>query len=127
MSHSDSLDPKFQAAVERLHRLTVLMRWITVLGLWLTIGALSLWAMQYPISLLQQHFTWAAVRYGLAYNFFPAVGLGLCVGFTVSTLVWQSKTILLGRSKSEQRRLERTVVKIQQQGKSHPLWKWIAS
>jgi hypothetical protein len=127
MNQSDSLDPKFKAAIERLHRLTILMRWSVVLGLWLTIGLLSLWGLRYPISLLQQYFTWAAVRYGLAYNLLPAIGLGLCLGFTVSTLIWQSKTILFGRSKSEQRRLERTVIKVQQQGRRHPLWKWIAS
>lgn len=122
---SKSIDPKFRAAVERLHRLTVLARWLVVLLLWMTVGVFSLWSLRYPISLLQQYFTWAAVRYGLINNPWAAVGLATCIGMTVSVLVWQSKNILFGRSRSDQERLEKTVLRVCQQGKSHPLWKWI--
>lgn len=119
------LDPKFQAAVQRLHRMTVIGRWLVVIGLWLTIGVLSLWGLRYPISLMMQYFTWAALRHGLAGNIAATIGLGLCIGMTLSVLIWQSRNILLGLPADERQRLEKTVLKIRQQGSSHPLWKWI--
>ncbi|MBW4419706.1 MAG: hypothetical protein KME13_10810 [Myxacorys californica WJT36-NPBG1] len=124
-SDSSPSDPTFQTSVRKLHRLTVLGRWIVVIGLWLTVGLLSLWSLRESISLLQQYFTWAAVRHGLARHPIAAIGLGLCVGMTVSTLVWQSRNILFGLSKVEQKRLEARVLKIRYQGANHPLWKWI--
>lgn len=119
-------DPTLQTSVRRLHRLTVLGRWIVAIGLWLTIAPLSLWGLRDSISLLQQYFTWAAVRHGLARHPISAIGLGLCIGMTVSTLVWQSRNILFGFSNVEQKRLEARVLKIRDQGASHPLWKWIS-
>jgi len=128
-SDSDSseveLDAKFQAAVHRLHRATVIGRWLVVIGLWSTIGVLSLWGLRYPISLMQDYFTWAALRHGLISNMPATIGLGLCIGMTLSVLIWQSRNILFGLPIEEQRKLERSVLKIRQQGKSHPLWKWI--
>lgn len=118
-------DPSFPAVVQRLHRLTVYARWLVVLVLWLTVGPLSLWGLRDTFSLLQQYFTWAALRYGLAYHPFAAVGLALCVGMTLATLVWQSRNILFGLPKPERQRLEKQVLKIRQQGRSHPLWKWL--
>ncbi len=118
-------DPTFQAAVQRLHRLTVYGRWLTVLGLWLTVGSLSLWSLRYPISLLQDYFTWAAVRWGIVFQPLPALGLGLCVAVTIAVLVWQSRNILVGLPKSERQRLEKQVLKIREQGSSHPLWRWV--
>jgi hypothetical protein len=130
MSHSQSptpqsLDPQFQAAVRKLHELTVWARWMAVVALWLTVGTASLWGLREPISLLRQYFTWAAVRYGLEYHPISAIGLGLCIGMTVSVLIWQSRNILFGIPKSDQKRLEATVLKVRQQGSSHPLWKWL--
>jgi hypothetical protein len=119
------LDPKFQAAVQRLHQLTVLGRWLVVIGMWLTVGALSLWGLRYPISLMRDYFTWAALRHGLANNLLSTLGLALCIGMTLSVLVWQSRNILFGLPLNEQKNLEQRVLKIWQQGKSHPLWKWI--
>ncbi|MER3435666.1 MAG: hypothetical protein C4288_20320 [Leptolyngbya sp. ERB_1_1] len=119
------LDPKFQAAVQRLHRATVIGRWLVVIGLWSTIGVLSLWGLRYPISLMRDYFTWAALRHGLISNMPATIGLGLCIGMTLSVLIWQSRNILFGLPIDEQRKLERSVLKIRQQGKSHPLWKWI--
>lgn len=119
------LDPKFQAAVQRLHRATVIGRWLVVTGLWSTIGVLSLWGLRYPISLMQEYFTWAALRTGLASNWLPTLGLGLCIGMTLSVLIWQSRNILFGLPIAEQKNLEKAVLRIRQQGKSHPLWKWI--
>lgn len=122
---SANLDPKFQAAVQRLHQLTVLGRWLVVMGMWLTVGALSLWGIRYPISLMLEYFTWAALRHGLANNLPSTVGLALCIGMTLSVLIWQSRNILFGLPLNEQKMLEHRVLKIWQQGDSHPLWKWI--
>lgn len=119
------LDPKFQAAVQRLHRATVIGRWLVVLGLWVTIGGWSLWSLQYSISLMLDYFTWAALRNGLISNMPATLGLGLCIGMTLSVLIWQSRNILFGLPIDEQRRLEKSVLKIRAQGQTHPLWKWI--
>jgi hypothetical protein len=120
-----ALDPALQTAIDRLYRLTIYGRWLTVTGLWLTVGAASLWGLRYPITLLQQHFTWSAVRYGLANNPIPAIGLGLCIGLTLAILLWQSRNIVFGLHPSEQTRLHKAVTQIQQQGQTHPLWKWV--
>ncbi|MGA9378588.1 MAG: hypothetical protein WBV73_07440 [Phormidium sp.] len=115
-------DPSFATQVERLVELTVYGRWLFVGLLWITIGSLSLWGLRDEIALLQQHFTWVAVKYGLAYNRLPALGLALCVGMTVAVMVWQSRNILIGMPQAERRRLEQQVFRIRQQGKTHPLW-----
>ncbi|NEP58950.1 MAG: hypothetical protein F6K31_18340 [Symploca sp. SIO2G7] len=122
---SDNLDPTLKKQVQRLHELTVYARWLLVGILWITLGPLSLWGWRYEISLLRSHFTWAALRYGIIYNRLPALGLGICIGMTVSVLVWQSRNILWGIPSTEQKRLEQQVRRICQQGASHPLWKWV--
>ncbi len=121
----DKFDPTFKEKVQRLHELTVYARWLVVGILWITLGPLSLWGWRYEISLLRSHFTWAALRYGIAYNRLPALGLGICIGMTAAVLVWQSRNILLGIPATEQKRLEQQVCRICQQGASHPLWKWV--
>lgn len=120
-----TLDPTFKAHVQRLHQLTVYLRWLFVGLLWLTVAPLSLWGWHYELSLLRSHFTWAALRYGIAYNRLPALGLAFCIGMTIAVLVWQSRNILFGLPRQEQRRLEQQVYRISQQGPSHPLWKWV--
>lgn len=122
---TEQLDLTFKQQVQKLHQLTVAGRWLVVGLLWLSVGSLSLWGLRYEIGLLQQYFTWVAVRYGLYYNPMPTFGLALCIGMTVSVLVWQSRNILLGLPPEEQRRLEQQVCRIRQQGSSHPLWKWV--
>nr|WP_250124362.1 hypothetical protein [Chroococcidiopsis sp. CCMEE 29] len=122
---SAELDPTFKQQVQKLHHLTVYGRWLIVGLLWLSIGSLSLWGLRAEIALWRQYFTWVAVRYGLYYNPLPTFGLALCIGMTISVLVWQSRNILLGLPPKEQRRLEQQVRRIRQQGKSHPLWKWV--
>jgi len=119
------LDPTFKLQVEKLHRLKLYGRWLFVGLLWISVGSSSLWGLRYPISLLQEHFTWAAVRYGLYFHPLPTLGLSLCIGMTTGVLVWQSRNILIGLPHQEQRRLEQQVWRIRQQGPSHPLWKWI--
>ncbi|HIK17624.1 MAG TPA: hypothetical protein IGS53_20360 [Leptolyngbyaceae cyanobacterium M33_DOE_097] len=118
-------DPVFQQRVAKLHRLTVYGRWLLISGLWLTIGWLSLWMMRDGISLMLDYFTWAALKYTLVFNPIPALGLAICVGLTVGVLLWQSRNILFGLSEPEQKRLELQVCKIAQQGKSHPLWRFV--
>lgn len=119
------LDPIFQAQIQRLHELIVLCRWIFIAILWLSVGSVSLWRLRPEIALLQESFTWAAVRYGLHDNPIAALGLSLCIGTTTAVLVWQSRNILQGRPLDYQRSLEKTVCRIRQQGKTHPLWKWV--
>jgi hypothetical protein len=119
------LDPVFQTQIDNLYRINVYTRWLVILGLWLTIGIYSLWGLRYPISLLQEDFTWAAVKYGLVGAPLPAFGLCLCVGIMTGTLVWQSRNIIWGISKPEQQRLTEQVCNIRKQGSSHPLWKWV--
>ncbi|WP_421657382.1 hypothetical protein [Leptothermofonsia sp. ETS-13] len=125
MSNPEVLDSTFQQEVERLHQLMVWGRWAVVGVLWLTVGALSLWGLRYPISLVLDHFTWAAVRYGLAFHRLAAIGLAICLGSTLGVLIWQSRNILMGLPQREKRRLEQQVCRIRQQGPSHPLWKYI--
>lgn len=115
----------FQQEIERLHQLTVYGRWLVVGLLWLTVGSLSLWGLRYPISLILDHFTWAAVRYGLAFHRLSAIGLAVCVGSTLGVLIWQSRNILVGLSDREKKRLEQQLYRIRQQGPTHPLWKFI--
>jgi hypothetical protein len=130
MTDSDSktppeLDPGLQRSIDRMHELTVWGRWAFVLGLWLTVGAASLWGLRQPIGRLRTVFTWSGLRFGLFGHPIPAIGLALCIGMLVSVLVWQSRNILWGLPMDERDRLKATVLRIQQQGDSHPLWKWI--
>ena len=124
-SPPSDLDPTLQTAIDRLYRLTVYGRWLLVSGLWLTIGAASLWGLRYPITLLQEHFTWSALRYGLVSNTLPAIGLGLCIGLTLAVLLWQSRNIIWDLPETEKTRLKKAVAQIKQQGETHPLWKWV--
>lgn len=118
-------DPLFLAQVQRLHQLTVYGRWIFASVLWLTVGTFSLWGLRYPISLAMEYFTWASLRYGLVFSRLPAFGLFLCLAVTLSTLVWQVRNWVFGLPQGERRRLEQQVLRIRQQGRSHPLWKWM--
>lgn len=120
-----TIDATLQQEVERLYRLTVYGRWCVVGVLWLTVGFLSLWGLRYSIALLLDYFTWSAVRYGLAFNRLPAIGLATCIGFTVAVLLWQSRKALFGLSPHDRHRLEQQVQRIRLQGASHPLWKFV--
>lgn len=122
-----SLDINFSSAIDRLHRLTVWGRWLTVLVLWSTVGIWSLWQLRKTWDALRDYFTWSAIRVGLMFHPIAAIGLGLCIGLTLSVLIWQSRNILWGLPDGEQASLHQRVLKIQQQGRSHPLWKWVWS
>ncbi|MCS6813032.1 MAG: hypothetical protein NZ772_05595 [Cyanobacteria bacterium] len=126
MSNLESgTDNLLQHQVQRLQRLTVYTRWVVVSILWLTVGSYSLWLLRDDIVLMYQYFTWAALRYALAYQPVAAVGISLCIGMTVAVLVWQSRNILWGLPRSERQRFEQQVLRIRKQGPSHPLWKWV--
>jgi hypothetical protein len=121
------LDPIFKNQMANLYRLNVYGRWLVIGLLWLTVGVYSLWELRYPISLIQEEFTWAAVKYGLMFQPLPALGLCLCVGVMTGTLVWQSRNMLWGISKKERQQLIKQVSEIRKQGDSHPLWKWVVN
>ncbi len=114
-----------QQEVDRLSQVMLYGRWLFVSILWLTVGALSLWGLRYPISLLLDYFTWSAVRYGLAFHRLPAIGLATCIGFTVAVLLHHSRMILFGLSPRDRQRLEQQVQRIRLQGARHPLWKFV--
>lgn len=120
-----NFDPHFKAQVQRLHQLTVYGRWLFVALLWVSLVPISLWGWRYEISLLREHFTWSALRISVEFNPLPAFGLAICIAMMTAILVWQSRNILLGIPRQEQQRLEQQVRRINQQGASHPLWKWV--
>jgi hypothetical protein len=122
MAKSDFNLPK---KVARYYQLTIYARWIVVVLLWLTLGVYSIWSLRHEIELWLDYFTWSAVHYGLAFNLIPTICLGICVGMTLSVLLWQSSHILWGFSDKEKYYLENKVNKILAKGSSHPLWKWI--
>jgi hypothetical protein len=119
------LDPIFKNRIERLYRLNVYGRWTVICSLWATVGAYSIYELRYPIELIREDFTWAAVKYGLIFQPISAVGLAVCVGMTVGTLTWQSRNAIWGLPKHERERLVKQVCQICKQGNSHPLWKWV--
>ena len=121
----DNLD--FQHQVTKLYQLTVYARWLFILICWLTLGVYGIWGLRAEIALWLDYFTWAAVYYGLQFNFIPTLCLIVCVAVTISVLVWQSRNLLWGLPLPEQRRLEKQVRKIMAMGKKHPLWQWINS
>ncbi|PSN18298.1 hypothetical protein C7271_13285 [filamentous cyanobacterium CCP5] len=117
--------PSHHRQLERLRRSMLRRWWLISLGLWLTVGPLSLWALRHELALIHQHFTWTAVRYGLAYNRLAALGLGITVGLSVALLVAESRHILFGLTAKERDRLEKQLFKIHHQGDQHPLWSQI--
>ena len=115
----------FQHKVAKLHQLNIYTRWIFILFCWLTLGVYALWNLKEEIALCFDYFTWAAVYYGLHFNFLPTLCLAFFVATTLSVLVWQSRNLIWGLPSQEQRELEKRVERILAQGKKHPLWKWI--
>ena len=124
MSH---IHADFQQKVEKLYQLSIYGRWLFVVASWLTLGLYALWNLKEEIAIGLDYFTWAAVYYGLHFNFVPTLCLAFCIGVTVSALVWQSRNLIWGLPVEEKRRLEKQVKKILAQGNKHPLWKWLNS
>ncbi|MDB9313770.1 hypothetical protein PN462_11720, partial [Spirulina sp. CS-785/01] len=111
--------------VARLHQLTVYTRWFFVFLCWLLFAPFALWSLREDIELMLDYFTWAALRYSLAFNPIAAFCLAFCIGLTTAVLIWQSRNIIWGISPQEQLRLQRQAQQILSQGKSHPLWRWV--
>ena len=111
--------------VKKYYRLTIYLRWLVVIALWLTVGVYGIWGLRQEIQLWLDYFTWSGIRYGLAFNLVPTLCVGLCAGMTLSVLVWQSGHIIWGFSDREKYELEQKVNKILAQGSAHPLWKWL--
>lgn len=121
------LQPDFQYKVDKLYRLSVYSRWLLAIFSWFTIGVYGIWNLRAEISLGLDYFTWAAVYYGLHFNFLPTLCLAFCIGVTVSAILWQMRNLIWGLPEIEKRRLEKQVEKIMTKGIKHPLWKWIHS
>lgn len=120
-----NFDRDLKKQVEKLYRVTVYFLWLFVVLSWIVFGSFGIWGLRKEIELWQEHFTWTAVRYGIAYNRLPSISLAFCIGITVAVLILQSRHILWGMSVQERRRLEQQVRKIRQDGPKNPLWKWI--
>lgn len=79
--------------------------WYFTLGLWVTVGSTSVWSLRRTWAQLAEYFTWAALRYGFAFNRLAAAGLGLCLGLTVALLVKEARCLLFGLTPKEQQDL----------------------
>ena len=88
-----------------LRRFWIRRWWLFTCGLWASVGLLSVWSLRRTWQQLADHFTWAALRYGLAFNRLAAVGLGLCLGLTVALLVKQARFLLFGLTPTERQDL----------------------
>ena len=111
--------------IKRLHRLKSIGRWLMVLIVWLVLGGYAYWALQSEIELWQQHLTFVAIRYALAYNLTAALCFFFCVAITIAVAIWQAQRLILGLPRRERDRLEKQVKTIQMRGRRHFLWKWV--
>ncbi|MEO0395112.1 MAG: hypothetical protein AAF243_03880 [Cyanobacteria bacterium P01_A01_bin.137] len=111
-----------EKAIEALRQHSLTMWWRLTVGVWLTVGPLTLWQLRSEISLLLDYFTWTSVYYGLKYNFLGSVGFFLCVGLASTLLIREIRHLTLGISPMEHKRLEKQLAQIRRQGSSHPLW-----
>ena len=85
--------------------------WLTVLVLWASVGVVSVWSLRRTWEQLADYFTWAALRYGLAFNRLAAIGLGLCLGLTVALLVKETRFVLFGLTTTERKTLREELQK----------------
>lgn len=119
---SSYTDIATEKAIEALRQHSLTIWWRLTVGVWLTLGPLTLWQLREEIGLLLDYFTWTAVYYGLKYNFPGALGFFLCVGLASTLLIREIRHLTLGLSPIERKRLENQLSKIRRQGDSHPLW-----
>lgn len=111
-----------ERAIEALRQHTLTTWWRLTVGVWLTVGPLTLWQLRSEISLLLDYFTWTSVYYGLKYNFLGALGFFLCVGLASTLLLREIRHLTFGLSPLERKRLENQLAQVRRQGPSHPLW-----
>lgn len=120
------VDPYLKKYVEKLYTLNLYGRWFFVILSWIILGSWGIWGLREYIPILQDYFTWTALRYAFHYNPVSTLCLSFCVGVTAAVLVWQSRNILAGGlALEEKRRLEKQAQAILKKGPSHPLWKWV--
>jgi hypothetical protein len=118
-------DPELHQAIERLYHLQVKGRWLFNGTTGIVLIPFSLWHLRYELQLWHEYFTWAALRYGLAFNLLATVGLLIPLALTTATLIWQSRNLLVGLPAQEVRRLEQQVQQIRTVGQGHWLWRWV--
>jgi hypothetical protein len=125
----DSPEPlsMMQRQMCRLYQRQIRHQWLLVA--WAAILCLppSLWALRNEIALLWEHFTWTGLRYGLAYHLWASFGLIAPLSLLIGLMIRQARDRLFGLPLREQQRLARQLHKIESQGESHPLWRWIQS
>lgn len=83
--------------------------WGITLLLWMTVLPLSLWGLRTTWQQLATYFTWAALRYGLAFERWAALGLGLCVGLGVALLIAETRHLFWGFTRRERYQLLRAL------------------
>ncbi|MEO0852027.1 MAG: hypothetical protein AAFY15_00795 [Cyanobacteria bacterium J06648_11] len=114
-------------AGRKLARVYLGLRWGMVGLVWLSVGVPSLLILRMEISRLLEFFTWAGLKYSLLYSPLAAMGVSICLGFTLTALLWQSQHELFGFSERTQRSLERQAERIGQLDRSHWLRRWLES
>ena len=124
MKHSDTI---LNQQVQRLYKLNLYRRWLSIILCWLTLGSFSLWKLWGEFKLLHEDFTWVALRYGLAFNLLPTLSLFFCIAITGAVSAWHSSHTIRNLSPKEKIRLKNQLKKIQQLKPSHPLRKWVCS
>ncbi len=102
--------PLDESTVELTHLLRIRQVWMRrwwrlTFALWLSVGSMSLWSLRRTWAQVIEQFTWAALRYGLAFNRPAAIGLGLCLGLTIALLLKESRFLLWGLSRKERYQL----------------------
>ncbi|MGA1408989.1 MAG: hypothetical protein ACO37W_04540 [Prochlorotrichaceae cyanobacterium] len=120
-----SSDPHLALAVKRLHRVQVTARWVLNGLVSLVAIPFGLWDLWAEIQLWRQHFTWVAVRYGLAFHPWATLAIVTSVALVTATLVWHSRNIIWGLPQKEQYRLQQQALKIREKGKRLLLWRWV--
>ena len=127
LSEAARNDENVSQEIEALRQQMMRSWWWVCLGLWLTVGLLSLWLLRSDLQELREYFTWAAVRAMIYFERLPGLGLMICCGLTFGLLLSESRQILFGLSDKERSRLLTKLNKIHEQGPSHPQWKVIQS
>ncbi len=91
---------------EKLWRFYQRLRWGALITLWFGVGGLSLWAMRDATGRLLEFFTWRGLYYSLRYNPISAMGLGLCLWWTLVTLLVETQIAIWGLPVVDIERLE---------------------
>ena len=120
-----AIDGEIALAVQRLHRVQIVLRWLVNGLVTLVLVPPSIWHLRGEFQLWISHFTWVAVRYGLGFNPWATLGLVIPVSLITATLVWHTRNILRGLPASESHRLQQEALRIRQKGRRHWLWRWV--